>query len=133
MFQHKLVSVGLSLLALTCTALASPARVTRYVIVSHNSTSGSFESGDAGRLHELRAKYGPEFVWFHYSGHEYIVTNPQAYAEFQNAMAPQREVNEHQDAVNRRQDEVNRQQDRVNSLQDGVNRAQSEVNREQNL
>jgi hypothetical protein len=108
-------------------------KVTRYLIVSGDSMSGSWDSHDDGRLRQWRSKYGSHFAWFRQDGRDYIVSDAHALAEFDRAMAPQLEVNRHQDEVNRRQDEVNRLQETVNSHQADVNRAQSEVNRQQNL
>jgi len=106
-------------------------KVTRYLIFSGDSTSGSWDSRDEGRLKKWRAQYGSEFAWFRQDGHDYIVTDNRTLAEIQNAMAPQREVNRQQDEVNGHQEGVNRQQEGVNRHQEDVNRAQSEVNRQQ--
>jgi hypothetical protein len=111
----------------------SPNKVTKYLIVSGDSSSGSWDSRDEARLTKWRAQYGTDFAWFRQDGRDYIVTDEHILAEFQNAMAPQREVNRQQEEVNRHQEEVNRQQERVNSHQEGVNRAQHEVNQQQNL
>lgn len=108
-------------------------KVTRYLIVSGDSSSGSWDSRDEGRLLQWRSKYGSHFAWFRQDGRDYIVSDERALAEFQRAMAPQLEVNRHQDEVNRHQAEVNRLQETVNSHQAEVNRAQAEVNRQQNL
>jgi hypothetical protein len=118
-------------------AAQSPAhdtsKVTRYLIVSGDSSSGSWDSGDDLSLNESRAKYGSHFAWFRQDGRDYIVTDSLILAQFEAAMAPQREVNRHQADVNGHQAEVNRLQNTVNAHQEQVNRAQSAVNREQNL
>lgn len=108
-------------------------RVTRYLIVSGDSWSGSWEGRDEWRYKKWRAQYGSDYAWFRQDGHDYIVNDEHTMAEFQNAMAPQREVNRQQEEVNRHQEEVNRQQEQVNSHQEDVNRAQEEVNRQQSL
>jgi hypothetical protein len=109
------------------------ARVTRYLIVSGDNSSGSWDSGDEPRFKEWRSKYGSHYAWFRQDGRDYIVTDDHTLAEFQDAMAPQLEVNRRQDEVNRYQADVNRLQDGVNSHQADVNRAQAEVNRQQSL
>ena len=114
-------------------APAHAAKVTRYLIVSGDSSSGSWDSHEQPRLEEWRAKYGSHFAWFRQDGRDYIVTDSRVLAQVEAAMAPQREVNRQQSEVNRHQSEVNRPQDGVNSHQADVNRAQAEVNRQQNL
>jgi len=122
------------------TALQAPptsahdtAKVTRYLIVSGDSSSGSWDSRDEPRFREWRSKYGSHYAWFRQDGRDYIVTDEQTLAELQHAMAPQLEVNRRQGEVNRHQAEVNRLQDGVNTQQAEVNRAQAEVNRQQGL
>jgi len=107
--------------------------VTRYLIVSGDSSSGSWDSRDEARLREWRSKYGSHFAWFRQDGRDYIVTDSRILDQFEDAMVPQREVNRQQAEVNRHQSEVNRLQDGVNGHQADVNRAQAEVNRQQNL
>jgi hypothetical protein len=114
-------------------AAHNTARVTRYLIVSGDSSSGSWDSRDEPRFKEWRSKYGSRYAWFRQDGRDYIVNDDHTMAEFQDAMAPQREVNRRQDDVNRHQEMVNRQQERVNRHQDDVNRAQDDVNQQQNL
>jgi len=109
------------------------AKVSRYLIVSGDSSTGSWDSRDEGRLERWRAQYGPDFAWFRQGGRDYIVTDDSTLAAFQKAMAPQREVNRRQEEVNGHQEDVNSQQERVNSHQEDVNRAQEEVNRQQEL
>jgi hypothetical protein len=109
------------------------ARVTRYLIVSVDSSSGSWDSRDEPRFKEWRCKYGSHYAWFRQEGRDYIVNDEHTLAELQHAMAPQLEVNHRQDEVNRHQADVNRLQEGVNSHQADVNREQAEVNRQQNL
>jgi hypothetical protein len=109
------------------------ARITRYLIVSGDSSSGSWDSRDEPRFAEWRAKYGSRYAWFRQDGRDYIINDDGTLDQLRDAMAPQREVNRRQDGVNRHQDFVNRQQERVNRQQDDVNRAQDNVNRQQNL
>ncbi len=109
------------------------ARVTRYLIVSGDSSSGSWDSHDEPRFEEWRSKYGSHYAWFRQDGRDYIVTDSRTMAQFEDAMAPQREVNRRQAEVNRHQADVNRLQESVNSRQAEVNRAQAEVNRQQSL
>jgi hypothetical protein len=118
-------------------APAAPAhgntRVTRYLIVSGNDMRGSWDSRDERRFQEWRSKYGSHYAWFRQDGRDYVVTDARILAQFEDAMAPQREVNRQQAEVNRHQADVNRLQNGVNSDQADVNRAQGEVNRQQNL
>jgi hypothetical protein len=109
------------------------ARVTRYLIVSGDSSSGSWDSRDEPRIEEWRSRYGSHFAWFRQDGRDYIVNDDRRLAELQHAMAPQLEVNRRQEEVNRHQEDVNRLQEGVNSHQEGVNRAQAEGNRQQDL
>jgi hypothetical protein len=109
------------------------ARVTRYLIVSGDSSSGSWDNRDEASLSEWRSKYGSHFAWFRQDGRDYIVTDTRILAQLDAAMAPQREVNRQQAEVNRHQADVNRLQDGVNSHQADVNRSQAEVNRQQSL
>jgi hypothetical protein len=108
-------------------------RVTRYSIVSGDSSTGSWDSRDDPRYKEWHSKYGPRYVWFRQDGRDYIVTDAHTMDEFDDAMAPQREVDRQQDEVNRHQELVNRQQEKVNSHQEDVNRAQEGVNQQQGL
>ncbi len=105
--------------------------VTRYLIVSGDSMSGSWDSGDEHRIKQLRSQYGNHFVWFRQDGHDYVGSGDRLLADIDAAMAPQREVNRQQNDVNRHQNEVNRQQNEVNAHQSDVNRDQAEVNRQQ--
>jgi hypothetical protein len=111
----------------------SGAKVTRYLIVSGDSSSGSWDSRDEARLEIWRAQYGSHFAWFRQDGRDYIISDEHTLAEIESAMAPQREVNRQQGEVNRHQGEVNRRQEIVNRHQGDVNRAQQEVNRQQAL
>ena len=115
------------------TAAPSTAQVTRYLIVSGDSSSGSWDSHDEPRFEAWRSKYGSHYAWFRQDGRDYIVTDGRILAQFEDAMAPQREVNSRQSEVNRHQAEVNRLQGGVNNHQADVNRAQAEVNRKQSL
>jgi hypothetical protein len=108
-------------------------RVTRYLIVSGDDMSGSWDSRDEPRFQEWRSKYGSHYAWFRQDGRDYILTDARILAQFEDAMAPQREVNSRQAEVNRHQADVNHLQDGVNRHQADVNRAQAEVNRQQNL
>jgi hypothetical protein len=108
-------------------------KVTRYLIVSGDSMNGSWDSRDDRRFKEWRSKYGPHYAWFRQDGRDYIVTDSRTMAQFEDAMAPQREVNRSQSVVNSHQAEVNRMQGAVNGHQADVNRAQAEVNRQQDL
>jgi len=105
----------------------------RYLIVSGDSMSGSWDSSDEARIAKWRAQYGPEFAWFRQDGRDYIVTDERTLMALHDAMGPQREINRQQSEVNRHQGEVNRQQGIVNGHQAEVNRAQAEVNRQQDL
>jgi beta-lactamase regulating signal transducer with metallopeptidase domain len=108
-------------------------KVTRYLIVSGDSMNGSWDSRDERHLKEWRSKYGPHYAWFRQDGRDYIVTDSRTMAQFEDATAPQREVNRRQSEVNSHQAEVNRMQGEVNGRQAAVNRAQAEVNRQQGL
>jgi hypothetical protein len=118
-------------------------RVTRYLIVSGDDMSGSWDSRDEPRFQEWRSKYGSHYAWFRQDGRDYILTDARILAQFEDAMAPQREVNSrqaevnrHQADVNRAQAEVNRQQNLVNQggeEQSRVNQLQSEVNGKQHV
>ncbi|MBZ5621137.1 MAG: hypothetical protein LAQ69_20785 [Acidobacteriia bacterium] len=105
--------------------------IDRYIIVSGDSTSGSWDSRDHLPFDEWRSRFGAHFVWFRQDGQDYIVTSQQVLDELHDAMAPQREVNRMQSEVNRQQREVNRMQAGVNEQQREVNRQQDEVNRQQ--
>jgi hypothetical protein len=109
------------------------AKVTRYLIVSRDSMSGSWDSRDERHFKEWRSKYGSHYAWFRLDGRDYIANDDHTLAEIDRAMAPQIEVNRRQGEVNGRQADVNRLQEGVNSHQADVNRAQSEVNRQQSL
>jgi hypothetical protein len=123
--------------ALSLTAVRSPAqadhRVTRYLIVSADSTSGSWDSRDEPRIRAWRSQYGDHFAWFRQDAHDYIVTDQTTLGKIDDAMAPQLEVNRQQGEVNAHQAQVNRLQSGVNGRQQEVNRAQSDVNRHQAL
>jgi len=132
--RARILWLGAPVVLLAAAAGASDsARITRYLIVSGDSSSGSWDSRDEQRFKDWRAKYGSHYAWFRQDGRDYIVTDVPTLDEFQAAMAPQREVNRRQDDVNGHQDLVNRLQETVNRHQDAVNRAQDEVNRQQNL
>jgi len=116
--------------------------VTRYLIVSGDSISGSWDSRDEHLIKQLRSQYGNHFVWFRQTGHDYVGSGDSLLADIQAAMAPQREVNRRQSDVNRHQNEVNSRQsevnhgggvgqDEVNHLQHDVNAKQNDVNAEQ--
>jgi hypothetical protein len=108
-------------------------KVTRYLIVSGDGMNGSWDSRDERRFKEWRSQYGPHYAWFRQDGRDYIVSDSRTMAQFEDAMAPQREVNRRQSVVNSHQAEVNRMQGEVNGHQADVNRAQAEVNRQQDL
>lgn len=76
-------------------------RVTRYLIVSGNDMSGSWDSRDESRFEKWRSKYGSHYAWFRQDGRDYIVTDSRIMAQFEDAIAPQREVNRPQSEVNR--------------------------------
>ena len=115
-------------------AQSSDGRITSYVIVSGDSSmSGSWDSSDEARLHQLRSQYGSHFACFRVDGNDYVITSQSTLDEIEEAMAPQRAVNQQQGAVNTHQGAVNRMQAVVNAHQHEVNRAQSEVNRQQDL
>src|ERR1700722_11847003 len=123
--------------ALSLTAVRSPGqddhRITRHLIVSGDSTSGSWDSRDEGQIRAWRSKYGSHFAWFGQDGHDYIVTDKTTLDKIDDAMAPQVEVNRQQGEVNAHQAQVNHLQADVNSHQQEVNRHQGEVNRQQSL
>ena len=121
---------GLGALALFAAPQGS---VTRYLIVSGDSMSGSWDSRDEHSFRQFRSQYGDHFAWFREGSRDYIVTSSQVLAEIDAAMAPQREVNRQQGEVNRHQSDVNRLQNEVNTHQRDVNRDQSDVNRQQAL
>src|SRR5580704_10143582 len=95
--------------------------VTRYLIVSGDSMSGSWDSRDEHLIQQLRSQYGNHFVWFRQAGHDYAGSGDVLLADIQAAMVPQREVNRQQSDVNRRQNEVNKLQKDVNVHQSDVN------------
>jgi hypothetical protein len=105
--------------------------VTRYLIVSGDSISGSWDFRDEHLIERLRSQYGNHFVWFRQAAHDYVGSGDSLLVDIEAAMAPQREVNRQQNDVNRHQNEVNRQQNDVNLHQRDVNRDQAEVNRRQ--
>jgi phage terminase large subunit-like protein len=107
--------------------------VTRYLIVSGDNSSGSWDSRDEPRFKEWRTEYGAHYAWFRQDGRDYIVTDSHTLAECEAALAPQRDVNRRQAEVNRHQEDVNHLQAGVNSHQSEVNRAQADVNRQQGL
>ena len=129
---HRILLLAIAVMVLAAQGPAT-ARVTRYLIVSGDSSSGSWDSRDDSRLNEWRSKYGSHFAWFRQDGRDYIVTDTRILDQCDTAMAPQREVNRQQAEVNRHQSEVNRLQGAVNSHQALVNHAQAEVNRQQDL
>ncbi len=136
MARYRLATILLSgapVLFLAVAGLSSSARIDRYLIVSGDSMSGSWDSRDEPHLKEWRPKYGSRFAWFRQDGRDYIISDDRTLEALQAAMAPQREVNGRQAEVNRHQDLVNRQQQEVNHHQGDVNRAQDGVNRQQSL
>ncbi|HYL74265.1 MAG TPA: hypothetical protein VEU96_08660 [Bryobacteraceae bacterium] len=108
-------------------------RITRYLIVSGDSSSGSWDSSDQPRIQQWRSQYGSHFAWFRMEGADYLVTDQSTLEQIDDALAPQRSVNHQQGTVNQHQGEVNRMQSEVNAHQRDVNRAQTEVNRRQTL
>ena len=70
-------------------AVSGASRVTRYLIVSGDESSGSWDSRDEGRFKELRASYGSHFAWLQRDGHEYVISGDATLADLQRAMAPQ--------------------------------------------
>ena len=141
MADNRLRGIWLGMLMLAAFAVfpaaaqesAHGGKVSRYVIVSGDSSNGSWDSRDEWRMERWRGIYGSHFAWFRQDGRDYIISDERALAEIENAMAPQREVNRQQNEVNRHQGDVNRQQQIVNRHQEDVNRAQGEVNRQQSL
>ncbi len=111
----------------------SPGKVSQYIVVSGDSWSGSWDGRDERKYKKWRAQYGSHYAFFRKDGRDYIVTDAHTMQQFDDAMAPQREVNRQQEEVNSHQEQVNSQQERVNSHQEDVNRAQEDVNREQGL
>ena len=107
--------------------------ILRYMIVSDDSMTGSWDSNYPSQYKELRKKYGPKFVWFSMGGNDYIVTDAGVLEELREALAPQNEVNRMQNEVNRMQDAVNQHQANVNRAQNEVNAIQDRVNRRQDL
>lgn len=107
--------------------------IRRYLIVSGDSSSGSWDSSDGINEAELREKYGPRFAWFLSRGHDYVVTDAGVLEELRQAMAPQNEVNRLQEEVNKQQDVVNQHQEKVNAAQNEVNKMQDGANRRQEL
>jgi beta-lactamase regulating signal transducer with metallopeptidase domain len=107
--------------------------IRRYMIVSGDSMTGSWDSDYPSQYTELRKKYGPKFVWFSKGGNDYVVTDAGVLEELHEAMAPQNEVNRMQGEVNRMQDTVNQHQADVNRAQGEVNAIQDRVNRRQDL
>jgi hypothetical protein len=107
--------------------------IRRYLIVSGNSMSGSWDSSDSLNQAELREKYGARFAWFLSGGHDYVVTDAGVLEELRQAIAPQDEVNRLQSEVNKQQDLVNQHQEKVNGAQNEVNQMQDGANRRQEL
>ena len=66
--------------------------VTRYLIVSGDSMSGSWDSRDEHLIQQLRSQYGNHFVWFRQAGHDYAGSGDVLLADIQAAMVPQREA-----------------------------------------
>ena len=99
--------------------------IRRYLIVSGDSMSGSWDSSDGMNEAELREKYGPRFAWFLSGGHDYVVTDTGVLEELRQAMAPQNEVNRLQEEVNKQQDVVNHHQQKVNAAQNEVNKCRT--------
>jgi HSP90 family molecular chaperone len=108
-------------------------RITRYVVVSGDSSNGSWDSRDEPRIKAWHSQYGSHFAWFRQDEHDYLVTDESTLNKIRDAMAPQLEVDRQQSEVNRHQAEVNRMQESVNNHQKDVNLAQAEVNRQQSL
>jgi hypothetical protein len=117
----------------TRTASRAGDSIRRYMIVSGDSMTGSWDSDYPSQYTELRKKYGPKFVWFSKGGNDYVVTDAGVLEELHEAMAPQNEVNRMQGEVNRLQDTVNQHQADVNRAQGEVNAIQDRANRRQNL
>jgi beta-lactamase regulating signal transducer with metallopeptidase domain len=107
--------------------------IRRYMIVSGDNSSSSWDSNDPVDQEDLRARFGRNFAWFRQAGSDYVITDAGVLAEFERAGEPQRDVNRMQTEVNRQQDLVNSMQSRVNKMQDEVNRLQDGVNRRQDL
>jgi hypothetical protein len=132
--SQRLAGAGLLVGALVFVAAAQrPMPPARYLIVSGDSMTGSWDSRDEHRIKSWRSRYGSNFAWFRQDNRDYIVTDSRTLAALQDALAPQREVDSRQDTVNRHQAEVNTLQSGVNGHQAEVNRAQAEVNRQQSL
>ncbi len=136
------VATPVSAVQAEATEPAAPAQATskqvvrtirRYMIVSDNSISGSWDSSDEADVKELREKFGQHFAWFWQGRNEYVVTDAGVLAELQEAMAPQEEVNRMQNEVNKQQSVVNQHQATVNQAQNSVNAIQDAVNRRQHL
>jgi hypothetical protein len=79
--------------------------VTRYLIVSGDSISGSWDFRDEHLIERLRSQYGNHFVWFRQAAHDYVGSGDSLLVDIEAAMAPQREVNRQQNDVNRHQNE----------------------------
>jgi Zn-dependent protease with chaperone function len=107
--------------------------ISRYIIVSGDSTSMSLDSSDPANPETLRARFGNHFAWFRRAGSEYVITDASVLAELRQANDPQKEVNRVQSEVNAQQAIVNSVQGKVNSLQSEVNGLQGQVNRRQDL
>jgi hypothetical protein len=108
-------------------------RFRRYMIFSGDSMSGSWDSRDAVDTQGLKARFGPNFVWFRQGGKEYVVTDAGVLAELKQAMEPQEDVNRMQEKVNDQQGIVNSHQEDVNRAQEKVNGYQEQANRRQEL
>ncbi len=126
--QRLTRQLAFALILAAAPALFAAGKVTRYVIVSGDSTSGSWDGHADGRLKQWRAKYGSHYAWFSMDGRDYLVSDERTLADFERAMAPQRAVNLRQEEVNSHQEEVNRHQEDVNRRQEAVNHQQSLVN-----
>jgi beta-lactamase regulating signal transducer with metallopeptidase domain len=115
-------------------ATPRPSRsIRRYMVVSGDSTSGSWDSSESPDQQELRQRFGEHFAWFRQGSSEYVVTDAGVLAQLEAAMAPQREVNRMQDAVNKQQEVINQHQENVDRSQSAVNAIQDAANRRQEL
>ena len=135
---HLVIAGSLFFLAAQVAPQAQTTRdaaITSYIIVSGDSSnmSGSWNTSDQPRLSQLKSQYGSHFAWFRLDGNEYVITIQSTLDDIDDAMVPQRAVNQQQGGVNAHQAAVNRMQAVVNAHQRDVNRAQSEVNRQQSL
>jgi hypothetical protein len=115
------------------TAREAAPRFRRYMIVSPNQMTGSWDSSDRDDPDELRARFGANFAWFRQGLSDYVITDAGVLDELRQAMAPQTEVNRMQEKVNDLQEVVNRHQEDVNRAQGEVNAKQEQVNHRQDL